>query len=226
MYKMRKFSVTISANLKNNEWMQSIWIYEDDLETYHCYVKNENGNVVTSKLIDEFQFVYPKLSFLKQEIITALENGRQHFLVENREIYKAIEQRYLSTDLLRKHISCWTAIDESGVVTRQDSKTNGIPDCDMKYHFKRLNENNPVMNIFNKNECPVCFDSYKKILEEHRHIVIPPCGHPICCNCCDETLRRKPECPCCRADVDVDELHVMKFNINLQPLPQERSIYY
>ena len=41
------------------------------------------------------------------------------------------------------------------------------------------------MRFFNKNQWSVCLSSYKEILDEDLHNVVPYCGHPLCCICAD-----------------------------------------
>ena len=41
---------------------------------------------------------------------------------------------------------------------------------------------------FEDNECCVCLSNYKEILDEDLHIVIPSCGHPLCCKCADNIV--------------------------------------
>ena len=225
---MITFRVSITTNRRNNHWIQSIMYIEGYHQAYEYFVMNEDGNAVTRKLIDEFKSSYPELTFLEERIITASENDRRRFLEENRKVYNLAVEQNLCSDLLRKHMSCWTKIDKSGAVTRQRTKMNGIPTSDIKHHCKRFDGNRAVMEFFNKNQCPVCRDSFKEVLEEDRHITTQPCGHPVCCKCCDDILRtnQNPSCPICREDMDIEKFHVMKFDTNLQPIPEDRRIYY
>ena len=225
---MITFRVSITTNRRNNHWIQSIMYIEGYHQAYEYFVMNEDGNAVTRKLIDEFKSSYPELTFLEERIITASENDRQRFLEENRKVYNVAVELNLCSDLLQKHMSCWAEVGKNGAVTRQHTKTSGIPSCDLKHHFKRFEGNKAVMEFFNKNQCPVCMASYKEILKEDRHITTLPCGHPVCCKCCDQILRtnQNPTCPICREDMDEIELDVMKFDINLQLLPEDRRIYY
>ena len=226
---MIKLSVMVITNRVNNKWIQSIEVYEGKLRSFDCQFGHEDGNNVTTELIDEFEYLYPSLSILSEKIIETLNFSREKFLMKGRIVYNLAAEHDVSKNQLQNHICCNGEIDKSGVVTRKDVKLNGIPNCDMKYHFKRFDKTSHSMGYFNNNKCPVCMATYKEILENDRHIVIPKCGHPICCKCCDETLRIKPNCPLGREDMDIwkkGEFVVMKFDTNLQPLPQERRIYY
>ena len=224
---MTRFRVYIKTNHRSNQWIQSIKFFEGYYQaSYECVVTHEDGNLVTCVLIDHFKSSYPELTFLEEQIITALENDRQRFLQVNREIVNMIVERNLRSDLLQKHLSCWHR-SASGAVTRQHTKKNGVPNCDLKHHFKRLDGSKAVMDFFNKNQCPVCMASYKEILQNDQHIIVQLCGHQVCCNCCDEILRtnQNPKCPMCREGMDENELNVMMFDINLQVLPEGRRIY-
>ena len=232
---MTRFRVYMITNHENNHWRQIIKFCEG----YHHaviepVVTHEDGNVVTCGLIDHFKSRYPELTFLEEQIITALENDRQRFLeviTEYREILEvniAVDLN-LPSDLLQKHLSCYAIlchIGKSVAVTRQHTKRNGIPNCDLKHHFKRFDGDKAVMDFFNKNQCPVCMASYKKIIQEDRHIIVQLCGHPAC-KCCDEILRtnQSPKCPMCREGMVGYELDVMTFDVNLQVAPKDRRIY-
>ena len=222
---MIKLSVMVITNRENNKWIQSIEVYEGKLRSFVCQFGHEDGNNVITGLIDEFELFFPSLSILSEKIIEALNLNREQFLMEGKYYNLAVEHD-VSNDQLQNHISCWNKIDETCAVTRKYSRLNGVPNCDMKHHFKRFDNTSQTMKYFNNNKCPVCLASYKEILEKDRHIVIPECGHPICCKCCDEVLRNKPECPLGKGYMDIDKFYVMKFDTNLQLLPQERKIYY
>ena len=91
---------------------------------------------------------------------------------------------------------------------------------------KTIEENSPTMNFFTQNSCPVCMASYKEVIEEDHHIVIPACGHPICCKCCDELLRNDGRCSICRDDYDIEEFDIMVFDINLQQIPHKGNVFH
>ena len=79
------------------------------------------------------------------------------------------------------------------------------------------------MKFFEDNTCSVCLSSYKEILDDNLHIVIPTCGHPLCCECADNILRRKKkECPRCRGNITADSFNLMKFNADLEMVAQEQ----
>ena len=221
---MTKLSVMISINRVNNKWIQSFQFYEGKLESYEGQYEHEDENDLTRNIIDEFETFYPGLSFLSEKIIEALNSSREQFLMDGRKNYYLAVEHDVSNDQLQNHMCCWKKIDKT--VTRKYTRMNGVPNCDMKHHFKRFDNTSKSMEYFNNKKCPVCMASYKEILEDDQHVVIPQCGHPICCKCCDESLRNKPDCPLCREEMDIDKFDVMKFDINLQLVPQERRIYY
>ena len=226
---MTEFWVTVTTCWRNDKLVQRISCFEGNLDTHHCELEHEDGNNLTSRLIKEFQDVYPKLTREKEEILRVLEYGRQTALRQNNVNdlfwHKAVD-RNLSSDVFRTHISCFNRKINSGVITRQDAEKNGIVNSDVKQHFKRFGEKSSVMKFFYEKRCEVCFDSYQEVLKEYRHIVIPSCGHPLCCHCRDENLRTKPQCPFCNAKLNKYEFLVMKFDMNLQVLPQERQIFH
>ena len=57
------------------------------------------------------------------------------------------------------------------------------------------------MKFFENNKRSVCLSNYKEILDEDLHVVVPSCGHPLCCKYADNILvSDKKECPSCRGN--------------------------
>ena len=82
------------------------------------------------------------------------------------------------------------------------------------------------MKFFEENKCSVCLSSYKELLNEDLHIVVPSCGHPLCCGCADNILKStKKECPRCRGNITVKSFNLMKFNADLQMLTQDQTVF-
>ena len=82
------------------------------------------------------------------------------------------------------------------------------------------------MNFFEENQCSVCLSSYKEVLDENRHIVIPNCGHPLCCECADNILKStKKECPRCRGNITCQPFKLMKFNADLKMETQNQTMF-
>ena len=82
------------------------------------------------------------------------------------------------------------------------------------------------MTFFEDNKCSVCLSRYKEVLDENNHIVIPACGHPLCCECADNILKStKKECPRCRGNITADSFNLMKFNADLEMEIQDREVF-
>ena len=70
--------------------------------------------------------------------------------------------------------------------------------------------------FFENKKCSVCLSSYKEILDENLHIVVPRCGHPLCCKCADNILKSR-KCPQCRGYIpSYGSFNRMKFNADLK----------
>ena len=156
-----------------------------------------------------------------------MSTDRQKFLETNEPVHTTVEELEVNSEMLMKHQSCWVNCNkEKGPFTRNYAKTNGIHSMCVKHTLKNLKENSPVMEFFTQNSCPVCMASYKEIIEEDHHIVIPKCGHPICCVCCDELLRNDGRCSICRDVLDTENFDTMVFDINLQQIPHKGNVFY
>ena len=167
------------------------------------------------------------MKFLLAKIETCLSIYRHKFFKTNIPIFSRVEKSKIDPELLRKHVSCLKSrYKKIGPFTRNFAKKNGIHRISVKHTLKNLKENSPVMDFFTQNSCPVCMASYKEIIEEDHHIVIPACGHPICCKCCDELLRNDGRCSICRDDYDIDEFDIMVFDINLQQIPHKGNVFH
>ena len=90
-----------------------------------------------------------------------------------------------------------------------------IPQCEIKHEL--LNACSAAVKFFDENQCSVCLGSYKEILDGNLHLVVPSCGHPLCCGCADKILLSpKKECPRCRGSVTAKSFNLMKFKSNLE----------
>ena len=123
---------------------------------------------------------------------------------------------------LPKHLSCrlkenlCTVLDEILILQ-----------SDVKERLKTLDKNSRIVKIFEDNKCPVCLSNYKEIFEEDLHILIPSCGHPLCCNCADNILlSKKKECPQCRGKVDACSFNLMNFNDSLEINTQDQKVFF
>ena len=103
---------------------------------------------------------------------------------------------------------------------------NGISQSELKLRLATLNKDSEVLKFFEDKTCPVCLSNYKEILDEDLHIVIPTCGHPLCCKCAEVILDSvKKECPQCRESITVQSFNLMKFNADLE-IDRENQIVF
>ena len=104
-------------------------------------------------------------------------------------------------------------ISKGGCRTRK----NEVSQTELKQKLKVVDKGSDVLKVFEGNKCSVCLSNYKEILDEDLHIVVPFCGHPLCCKCADNILdSKKKECPQCRGKITAQSFNLMKFNADLE----------
>ena len=124
----------------------------------------------------------------------------------------------------KPHYSCKMYGNEDSTI--QASGKNESSQSEVKQKLSVVKNNSEVMKFFEENKCSVCLSSYREILDDNVHIVVPSCGHPLCCKCADNILRStKQECPRCRGNITVDVFNLMKFNCNLQIETQDQKVF-
>ena len=133
----------------------------------------------------------------------------------NEKLY-SIQELSVEQVALLTHVSCGaSAVVVSQPVTRRCARSYGIPQDHIKYLLKSLDEESKVLKFFKENECPICFNSYLDILQSNLHILVFEfCHHALCCNCLDNIIKTKPECPCCRNEYTYTSF--MQFDIDLK----------
>ena len=116
--------------------------------------------------------------------------------------------------------------EENKINNNQDSETGFLSQPEVNQKLKSVDENTTAFRFFQENKCSVCLNNYKEILDEDLHIVIPSCGHPLCCKCADNILHcENKECPQCRGNITADSFNRMKFNADLKLDVQEQRVY-
>ena len=94
---------------------------------------------------------------------------------------------------------------------------NKLAQSELKVKLANFDKNSRIMKLFVENKCAVCLSNYNEILKEDLHIVIPSCGHPLCCKCADGILSMaKKKCPRCKININSDSFNFMKFNTELE----------
>ena len=125
-------------------------------------------------------------------------------------------------DLLEPHFSCNKNDSEDS--TTESLQENETPQSEIIQKLKNVNQDGEVWKFFEENKCSVCLSSYKEVLDNSLHIVVPSCGHPLCCECADKLLvGEKKECPRCKRSITAESFNLMKFNADLDFL--DRIVY-
>ena len=98
---------------------------------------------------------------------------------------------------LESHFSCKMNENEYSVI--QASIENEVAQSEVQQKLSIVDKDSEVMKFYEDNKCSVCLSNYSEILDDNLHIVIPSCGHPLCCECADNISKsRKKECPRCK----------------------------
>ena len=69
-----------------------------------------------------------------------------------------------------------------------ERKENEVSQCELNEKLKTVDKKSEVFKFFEDNKCSVCLSDYIEIVDEYLHIVVPSCGHPLCCSCADDIL--------------------------------------
>ena len=175
--------------------------------------EDEAVSVIINKIVRLFD-----LEYLRSVVIMAHNHLRENDLSGNS--WGSIEFIVVPDDP-EAHQSCKENNDN--VTTMQTSDENGISQCEVQ---RKLAHCSNSMKFFEDNKCSVCLSSYKEILDENHHIVVPSCGHPLCCECADNILMStKKECPRCRGNITADSFNLMKFNADLEMVIQDQQVF-
>ena len=221
---MITLSVSVTTKRDKEKWFQCFDVMEGELLS-GCGLIHKNGDHITNQLVEEFEFMYPEYTCYSPQIKKVLDESRECFFGEGSHKHSAVHNTVVeldvSEDSLQKHKSCWNLPGE--VVTRRSVKNLGIPQSDVLHRLRLLDSE--TSDFFTTNTCSVCLSSYKEILESSRHIVLPQCGHPICCCCCDKMLRLDPKCPLCREYLDINEIEPMRFELNLELHSENSKVF-
>ena len=129
-----------------------------------------------------------------------------------------------SRDSLQPHRSC--SVNENpnvGMLTRKRKRDLGVRQSDLKCRFTNMHSEG--LKFFRNHNCCVCMETYKEIIDSDHHLVVPTCGHPLCCRCADKILLRKPECPICKVKLTKGSFQMMVFNKDSQPDLKKQKLY-
>ena len=126
--------------------------------------------------------------------------------------------QYLEIDVDYNHVQVhFTCKKNKLYLSTTNQNENGVSQCELKQRLSEIDEESPVMKFFLDNKCPVCLSEYKEIVDKDLHIVVPSCGHPLCCKCADELflVTKKKNCPRCNGNINAQSFDVMKFDEEL-----------
>ena len=122
------------------------------------------------------------------------------------------------------HYSC--KMDQNVNHNAESTQENSVSQFELKEKLSVFDNKSEVFKFFKENKCPVCISNYKEILDEDLHIVIPSCGHPLCCKCADNILASEnKECPQCRENLTVNSFNLMNFNADLEILTKNQKLF-
>ena len=111
--------------------------------------------------------------------------------------------------------------------TVQAAEKNEHAQSELKVKLVNFDKNSKIMKFLVENVCAVCLSNYNEILNEDLHIVIPYCGHPLCCKCADGILRMANKiCPRCKVVLNSRSFNLMKFNTELEMVNQGQEIFF
>ena len=122
---------------------------------------------------------------------------------------------------LPTHTSCSKNKKENS----RDLAGNEISQSDLKQKLASLDQNAIALKFFEKNNCDVCLSNYKEIVDEDLHIVVPRCGHPLCCKCADE-ISESGKCPQCRGNITNDSFELLRINSDLEVVLENQRIFF
>ena len=175
---------------------------------------DRNEENATTSLLDSFVRLYSyrylrniNLDQMRSDVLQGFQQLREND--SNDYSQDSMEISLVSEEPLEPHFSCKE--NES-----QSSGNNEILQSEVQQKLATVAKDSKVMKFFEDNKCSVCLRSYKEILDNNLHIVVPSCGHPLCCECAYNILMgEKKECPRCRGNITAKSFSLMKFNAEL-----------
>ena len=203
------------------------FIYDGDemINLIICYF-NQYGTELENSW---FKYLYANENdFLENELfgcignqeVRSMKNGIVGTVLRMREDDdrvgrgQKVEITIVPREELKPHSSCKMNFNKGS--SPKIVEENGVSQSKLKQKLEAIDKENKVLKFFEDNKCSVCLSNYKEILDEDLHIVIPSCGHPLCCKCADNLLESKKECPQCKVKITADSFNLMKFNADLQ----------
>ena len=184
-------------------------------------VQGRNEDETVSDLVNRFAKEFNSEN-LRRKVIQEFRRLREN------DFSSAVWRKYIvyvaPENQLEHHFSCKKTSNEDSTILAQEE--NRMSKSELKQQLENLNKDSEIMKFFVENKCFVCLSSYKEITDDNLHIVIPTCGHPLCCQCADNILvSDKRECPRCRGNITADSFDLMKFNADLEVDSQDQKVF-
>ena len=226
MYDKYGLLESMSDDANNNNEDEVVFELVDDFveEFYLNYLTNENLRQLRFNVIQGFNQL--RLNNLGSN---SNDNMTIHVVVENQPEEQPEDQpeeqpENQPEDQPESHLSCKKNPNEDD--TSKSSAIDEIAQSEVQQKLAIVEKNTKVMKFFEDNKCSVCLSNYKQVLNDDLHIVIPSCGHPLCCGCADNVLMSERKlCPFCRGSITVDSFNIMKFKTDLQMVTQDQRVF-
>ena len=219
-------SIIIERSSRVGLWerLQIILFDKYDNDQWEDAIDNLSGDIDevdgTKIIVDRFLQAHPDFKRLEPDILIGFKQLQERFRGNRIE---SMEISVVQKEQLRPHLSCQNQNDDS---TTELSGINEIYQSELQQKLVNLDKDSRNMKFFEENQCSVCLLSYKEMLDEDRHIVVPFCGHPLCCHCADHILQsRKKECPLCRGNYTTQSFNRMKFNADLDMITKDQTVF-
>ena len=193
------------------------------------YATTNNEDVAIVELSDEFVYL---LQFFEFQTSISLEQVRLKIIQGFRQLreheFSAYYDLSMNVSFIPEvqpepHLSC--KMNQNNDDTIQSSGDKDISQSSVRQKLAIFEKENKVVPFFKDNNCSVCLSSYKDILDDNHHIVVPSCGHPLCCDCADNILKSTKKCPRCRGNITADSFNLMKFNADLEIVTQDQRVF-
>ena len=219
----------------NGSWNEVVITYKRDEYMNHPIIglfhtpnrsEDEAISIIWDRFVQELSWngllTGIDLGNLRFDVIQGFHQLRENDLSGNgRQI---MEISFVSEEQPEHNLSC--RMNQTENSADQTTGENKISQSELQQKLEIVDKDPKVKKFFEENICSVCLRSYKMILDEKFHIVIPTCGHPLCCECADKLLvGEKKECPQCRRNFTAESFNLMKFNADLELDSQHQTVF-
>ena len=212
--------VVIQREIKDGSWKRLVIYVESTSGNMYHFARskhsgNKDENEAVRRVINTFEQDFG-LSFTTLKIL----EGFQKLKEENLE---GLSSKLLDIDDGQtngtQHFSC-------KLNNNENFGENEVRQSDINKKLAVLDQQSETVKFFQDNKCSICLSEYKEILDENLHIVVPSCGHPLCCSCADNIMITKSKnCPQCVRSFTLQSFKLMKFNGDLEVNLQDQRVF-